>query len=146
MGNQYSDASTGEFDEGGAPADGAAGHNAELAIGGGGGSGGFAPPASQDSQEARVARLESFERLPAAESVPVPGAGGMGQVPSHEIMRDTCRTLRREPSSHRGPRGEGTRLACNVHTVLMVGCKTFPNCSCARRPAVTARTAWQAPR
>ena len=46
-------------------------------------------PASQDSQEARVARLESFERLPAAESVPVPGAGGMGQVPSHEIMRDT---------------------------------------------------------
>ena len=89
MGNQYSDASTGEFDEGGAPADGAAGHNAELAIGGGGGSGGFAPPASQDSQEARVARLESFERLPAAESVPVPGAGGMGQAPSHEIMRDT---------------------------------------------------------
>ena len=89
MGNQYSDASTGEFDEGGAPADGAAGHNAELAIGGGGGSGGFAPPASQDSQEARGARLESFERLPAAESVPVPGAGVMGQAPSHEIMRDT---------------------------------------------------------
>ena len=33
--------------------------------------------------------LESCERLPAAESGPVPGAGGMGQAPSHEIMRDT---------------------------------------------------------